>query len=148
MKSVTTNFSWLPGRQFSASSNIGFFQGSFIWGPSNIPALCFSMLIRGKFSWRKTKPLSPLSIAFTKFYITLNWYVRLDAAFCSVQREDEIERYTRKVLTLVLTVSLAWHNVGRQPGCPIEIEQKDTLCTHLGALGKGASGGVMVSKLD
>ena len=59
---------------------------------------------------------------------------KMEAIFWSVQREGENERYASQVLTLVLTVTLIWHNVGRQPGRSKDTENKDTLYTHLGTL--------------
>ena len=59
----------------------------------------------------------------------------MEAVFCLVQQEGETECYASQILILVLTVTLVRDNVGHQPGCPRDTEQKDTLCTHLGALG-------------
>ena len=203
-------------------------MSSLIWGPSNIPALSFSILIQGNFSWTKTNPLPSMFITFTKFFMTwylfnnptalagwdtvstfkqsltrldsefsfsltgcliktketylsyylplvgvrmrgfihfsrelvisemhwasfriwtrvaisisyddnhyttetslITWHVRVEAIFCSVQWEDETERYASQVLTLVLTTTLVWH-VSRQPGWPRDTENKNTLCT-------------------
>ena len=50
----------------------------------------------------------------------------MEAVFCSVQREGEIECYASQVLTLVLTTTIV---------CPKYTENKYILCTHLGALG-------------
>ena len=48
------------------------FMSCHIWGLSNVTTLSFSMFIRGNFFWRRANPLSFLSIAFTKFFITPN----------------------------------------------------------------------------
>ena len=74
----------------SASSNIGSFMRYLIWGPSNIPALSFSMLICGNFSWKKSNLLPSLSIAFTKFFITPNLICKGGSSilFCSLRGWD------------------------------------------------------------
>ena len=74
-KFVTTVFNYCQAESsasLSALANIGSFMNSFIWVGSNIPAVSFSMLIHWNFSWRKAKPLPPLSVAFTKFFLTSN----------------------------------------------------------------------------
>ena len=57
---------------FNASSKLVSLMSSLIWGPSNIPALIFSMLFCWNFWWRKANPLPSLSNAFTKFYMRLS----------------------------------------------------------------------------
>ena len=54
---------------FSALSKLVFLMSSLIWGPSNIPALNFSMLFCWNFCWRKANPLPSLSNALTKFFM-------------------------------------------------------------------------------
>ena len=63
--------------------------------------------------------------------LLLTLYVRVEAVFCSVQKERETECYAGQVLTSVLIATLVWHNVGHQPSCPRDTENKDTLCIHL-----------------
>ena len=58
----------------------------------------------------------------------------MEAVFCLAQRKGETERYATQVLNLVLTATLVWNNLGHQPGCPRDPEDKDTFCTHLEAL--------------
>ena len=65
---------WLPGDSsvsLSASSDIGSFMSSLIWGLSNIPALSFSLHICENFQW-KANPLIFLFITFIKFFIAPN----------------------------------------------------------------------------
>ena len=100
-----------------------------IWGLSNIPALSF--FIHGNF-WRKANMLPSLSSQSSLLLLT--WYIRVEAVFCLVQWEGETKHYVSWVLTLVSMATLIWHNVGCQPGCPRDTENKDTLCTHLEAL--------------
>ena len=45
-----------------------------------------------------------------------------------------MEHYLSQVFTLDLTATLIRNKVGHQPGCPGGTENKDTLCTHFGAL--------------
>ena len=66
--------------------------------------------------------------------LLLTWYVKMEVVFCSVQREDKTECYASQGLTLILTATLVWHNVSRQPSCPRNTESKDTLSIHLRAL--------------
>ena len=78
---------WLgSSTSLSASTNIGSFMSSLIWKPSYIPALSFSMLIHGNFSWKNANLLPSLSIAFTKFFITPNLICKGGTVFCLVQQ--------------------------------------------------------------
>ena len=118
---------------FSASSTLGpswvlLLEGHQIYQPWVSPCL-FVGTSGGKQTRCLPCPFPSLSSSL------LIWYVRVEAVFCAVQWEKETERYASQVLTLVLTATLVWHNFGRQPDCPRDTENKDTLCTHLGALG-------------
>ena len=59
----------------------------------------------------------------------------MEAVSCSVHWEGETECYASQVLTIVVTATIVWHNVGRQPSCPKDTENNDILGTQLGALG-------------
>ena len=127
-KFVTTDFSDCQADSsvsLSASLITGSFIKSLIWGPSNIPALSFSMLIRGNFSRKKTNCCLPCSLPSQNYSLLLTWYVRVESVFCSVQRENETERYASQDLNRLMA-TLVWYNVVRQPGCTRDTENKDT----------------------
>ena len=125
-------------RDIQAESSAGFstssLMSSLIWGPSNIPALRFSMLFRWNFWWSKANPLLPLSNVFTKFFMRPN-LMGVGAISCSVQPEGRTERCMTLVLILVLMATLVWHNAGHQQGYFISTESMDTLCSHFEVLG-------------
>ena len=100
---------WLLGRQLSFALCFikqWVLHEDLIWGPSNIPALSFSILIRGNFSWRKQISYFPCEMPLPSSSVFLTWYVSVEAVFCLVQQEGETECYASQVLTLVLTVTL------------------------------------------
>ena len=75
------------------------------------------MLIHEKFCWWKVNLQPSLSKAFTQFFITPN-FVKAESVLCLVKRESDTEYHVSQFLTLVLTDSLVWHNVDRQPTHP------------------------------
>ena len=118
-----------------ASSNIGSFMSSLIWGGRQIYQLSVSPFLSGRTSEWKTNVLPCQSTDFRNTLMLLTWYVRVEAEFCFVQQESETERYASQVLTLVLTATFVWHNVAYLSGCPRDAENKNSLYTHLGDLG-------------
>ena len=91
-------------------------------------SLCLSV---GTSSGGKQIHCLPYELSSQSSSFLLAWYVRVEAVFCSVQWEGEIEHYANQILT----ATLVRHNVGHQHGCPRDTENKDMLCRHLGAKG-------------
>ena len=59
----------------------------------------------------------------------------MEAVFRSVQCEGVTEHYASQVLTLDLSATVVWHNIGRQPNFPRDTENKDTLWSLLEVFG-------------
>ena len=106
------------------------FEGHEIYQPWVSPCLFVGTFLRGKQTCCLPCPLSSQS-----YPLLLTLYVRVEVVFCLVQWDGETECYASQVLTLVFMATLVWPNVGHQPSHPRDTENKDTLCTHLGALG-------------
>ena len=104
------------------------FEGHQIYQLSISPCLSVGTSPGGKQTHYLPCPLPSRS-----FSLLLTSYLMVEAVFYLVQRESETERYASHVLTLVLTATLVWHNVGRHPSCSRDTESKETLCTYLGA---------------
>ena len=109
------------------SSNIGSFMSSFIYQSWVSP--CLSVATSGA---KQTHCLSCSLLEQSKLAV---FPVHCLHKNLPIQWEAECEHYVNQVLTLILTATLVWHNVGYQLDFPRDTKSKNTLCTHLGALG-------------
>ena len=134
-KFITTdniNCPWDTLASLSASSNIG----SLKYTSSNIPALSFSIIIRGNFSWRKAKPKPSLSISVRKFFISPNMIRRSGTnIFIQFNERKRLNRHSSQALTLLLTATHVRHKVCRPTACPKDTENINIPCTHIGPQG-------------